>query len=344
MGQDQDDSKTDMGVLLPGSRVAVFSTDQETLDAAASLAEDWRFARVGLETHKGGVDDAIDVYRAHESPDLLIVQTDTVDDDFSKKLEDLAAQCDEGTAAIVIGPVNDVYLYRRMIDMGISDYLVRPVEPTVLADVIARALVDRLGVSDSQLVAVIGAKGGVGASTIAQGLACCAADLAQQKTVLLDICGGRSTLNVGLGFEPTTTLAEAVRVAEKRDDEALKRMLHAVSDKLSVLASGGDMMLERVISPAQIEALIDVFMAAYPVVVVDLSQAEPELARAVLVRANRIIVTATPGLPALRQSRALIHEIKTARGNQDGGIDFVINMQGLAGPHEIAKKDIETAM
>src|SRR5689334_17886303 len=113
-------------ILLPAAGVAVYSKDQETLAAARNLAHDWRFARINLVVEEGDVHAATAAYKELQSPDLIIIQTDHIDDAFAGQLEALAASCDEGTAAIVIGPVNDVYLYRKLIEMGVSDYLVRP--------------------------------------------------------------------------------------------------------------------------------------------------------------------------------------------------------------------------
>ena len=119
-------------ILLPPAGVAVFSNDGDSVVAAEALAADWRFARVDVQVHAGGVDEAIGVYAEQDSPELLIVQTDVIDDGFTAKLEQLAGSCTEGTAAIVIGPDNDVNLYRKLIDMGVSDYLVRPLQADVL--------------------------------------------------------------------------------------------------------------------------------------------------------------------------------------------------------------------
>ena len=331
-------------ILLPDSRVTVFSRDSETLDVARALGDDWRFTRVSLDVEEGDVDTAIETYKEFSSPDLVIIQTDTVEESFSDKLEALAAQCEEGTAAIVVGPVNDVYLYRTMIDMGISDYLVKPVTAEVLGEVVVKTLIEKIGVTGSRLIAFIGAKGGVGTSVLAQGAACGAAEIAGQKTVLLDGCGGWSTLNVGLGFDPSTTLAEASKAAENEDEDSLKRMLHQVGDKLAVLASGGDVMLESAIDPDQFEKLTDILMMKYPVVIVDLSQASHAVQKTVLARANQINVVSTPTLVSLRQGRSLIQEIKAVRGGEDENIELVINMQGLAGKQEVAAKDIEDAM
>lgn len=331
-------------VLLPESSIAVFSKDQETLESARALESDWRFARVVSGVEEGDINSAIQSYQEFESPNLLIIQTDTIDEAFTAKLEELAGHCGEGTAAIVIGPVNDVYLYRQMIDMGISDYLVKPLAADVMAEVCAKALIDKLGAKDSRLVAFIGAKGGVGTSLLCQAAACGVAQFNKQKTFLLDTCGGWSTLSVGLGFEPSTTLSEAARVAEAQDEDNFNRMIFKASERLSVLASGSDMMLDNNLGAEQLEVMVDMLMAKYPVVFVDLSQSPQALQRVVLARAHQINVVSTQSLVSLRQGRSLIQEIKDVRGGDEDGIELIINMQGLASGQEVPKGDIESAM
>jgi pilus assembly protein CpaE len=331
-------------ILLPASSIAVYSKDSATLEAARALENDWRFARVEIYTEEGHVQSAIENYQEAHSPDLVIVQTDTIDSGFTDKLAELASYCDEGTSAIVVGPDNDVNLYRRLIDMGVSDYLVRPIETAALGEVIAKSLIEKVGVTGSRLIAFVGSKGGVGSSILAEATACGAADILGQKTLLLDTAGGWSTFSVGMGFEPAATMAQAVRAAQADDQEALKRMLYKASDKLSVLATGGESMLDQSVDPAQLEHLIDVLMVQYPVVIADLSQSHEALQKAVMARANQIMLVSTPTLPSLRLARTLLQEIKTVRGGNDEGIELIINMQGMAGPNEVGKADIETAM
>ncbi len=331
-------------VLLPSSSVAVFSTDQKTLEAARAVEGDWRFARVDLQVEEGDVFTAIESFKASGSPDLIIIQTEKIDDELPGQLEQLADHCDEGTGAIVIGPDNDVALYRQLIDMGVSDYLVKPVETNFLADVIAKTLIEKVGVTGSRLIAFVGAKGGVGASALAQAVAWGVSDSLGQKTMFVDMAGGWSTTAVGMGFEPSASLAEAVKAAEEDNEDNLKRMLHQASDRLSVLATGGEVMLEQTVAADQIEALIDMLMVKYPVVVVDLSHGAADLERAVIARANHIIVVTTPSLPALRLTRSLVQEIKDLRGGEAENVDLIVNMVGMAAGNEVSKKDIEEAM
>ena len=333
-----------LSILLPDSSVAVYSTHKETRLAAQQQAQDWRFARVKIDAVDGDVRQAAAAFKDRVSPDLVIVQTDKIDQGFTEDLEVLASSCDENTAAIVIGPVNDVYLYRRLIDMGVSDYLVHPVSAAAMGDVIAKTLIDRKGVTGTSLIGVVGAKGGVGASAIATALAWASADILDQKTVLLDAAGGWSALSVGIGFEPSTTLSSAARAAFNKDEDSIKRMLYKAGDKLSVLATGSDTMLGSAVSDSQMESILDNLMTKFPVVIVDLSHAAADTARTLASRANHLLVVSTPTLPSLRLARSLVHEIKDLRGKDHKNIEMIINMQGLAPAHEVPRKDIEQAM
>lgn len=331
-------------VLLPAASIAVFSKDKDTLDVVSTLASDWRFARVKFQLIDGDVDTATESYHNNASPDLIVVQTNSTDESFTGKLETLAGHLSEGTAAIVIGPENDVYLYRRLIEMGVSDYLVKPVKANILGDVIGKSLLEKTGAGGSQLIALVGAKGGVGASAIAQALAWGAADILGEKTLLLDAAGGWSTLGVGMGFEPSTTLVEAARAAANSDEDSLKRMMFKASDKLSVLASGSDVLLDGNIQSAQFEQILSMVMVKYPLVIVDLSAAAPQMKDIVITRANQVILVSTPSLPSLRLARSLMQEIKDLRGGHAEGIDLILNMQGIAPGVEVSKSDIEKAM
>lgn len=330
--------------LLPQSRVAVYSKDKDTIEAAKNIAADWRFARVKMQTEEGDVETATRAYAEFKSPDVLIIQTDTIDEAFVGKLEALAAHCDENTEAVVIGPDNDVNLYRKLIDMGVSDYLVRPVSAEVLAEVTAKTLIAQHGVSGSRLVAFVGAKGGLGTSTITRNVGWALSSDLGQKTMLVDASGGWSSHPVGLGFEPSTTFAEAVKAADNGDEDSLARMLFKINDKYTTLATGGDVLLEPALKPAQMENLLETLMVKYPAVIADISGAAPDVCKAILSRANDIVLVSNATVSCLRLARTLIMEIKDIRGGEDDEVSLLINMEGFAPGNELSKADILKAM
>lgn len=331
-------------VLLPAARVGLYVLDAELREAARSLADDWRFARVTFDIHDGDVEDAITAYTGVESPELLLVETKTIEEGFTERLEVLANHCSDHTSAVVVGPVNDVYLYRKLINMGVSDYLTRPIRKEVLAEVIAKGLIEKLGTSDSRLIAFVGSKGGTGTSTLAQATAWAVTTRLDQKAIILDAAGGQSYLSVAMGTEPVTTLAEAARAAGSTDQDSFKRMIITLSDKLSVLASGADSLLDDAVSPDAFEHIITKLMVTYPIVIVDLSGATALVKRMVMHKAHEVVIVSTPTLPSLRSARSLMHEIKDVRGGSDKEIELVVNMKDMAPNLEVAISDITTAL
>ncbi len=339
-----EDDKSHIAVLLPAAQVALFTQDDTTKASFMALESDWRYARVGLEAISGDVETAIAHYASNEAPNLVIIQTEDIDDSFSDRLAALAEHMAENTAAIVIGPVNDVNLYRKLVGMGVSDYLVKPVETGPLGDDIAATLLEQIGAADSRLIALVGAKGGVGVTVLSEALAWDLSTQYGQKTFLMDASGGRSTLSVGMNFDPSTTLAEATRAAAEGSEDSLTRMIHQANDKLFVLSSGGDVMLDDLVEPDQYEALLDYVMALYPIVFVDLSAGTPGLQRTVLARAHQILLITTPVLPAVRAARTLMQEIKELRGGVLDDVEVILNMQNYAAKAEVPKSQIQEGL
>ncbi len=339
-----DFSETVTNVLLPAAKVSLFVRDQNVGEIISVLKNDWRFARVTFDLHNGDVDTAIEEYSKKASPNLVIVETEEIGDEFTSRLELLANSCSENTSAVVIGPVNDVYLYRRLIDMGVSDYLVRPIEKNVLVELIAKVLIEKLGTQGSRLVAFLGSKGGVGTSTIAQATAMSAAHDLKQKTIILDAAGGRSYLSVAMGVEALTTLHEVSRVTSANDQDSLRRMIVNIGEHLSVLATGAESILDTTITPEQFESILNKLMVTYPLVIVDLSLAPISLTASVLGRAHDVVIVSTPTLPSLRSARSLIQEIKTLRGGAEQGMHLVLNQKGAAPGLEVSESDVDTAL
>jgi pilus assembly protein CpaE len=331
--------------LLPNASVHLFAREEKTAKLGQILRDDWRFARVAVDQFQGGIDKAIATYQNTASPDLVIVETDNVDDGLTSRLNDLAGVCVSGTDALVIGPVNDVTLYRKLVDLGVKDYLVHPVEAGEIIPVIGRILVDRKGVSESKLLPVIGSKGGVGTSTIAQGMAQLLGDEFNEKTLYIEAASGWVSYPVTHGIDPVAELEDAVQAAEKGDQEGLSHLIHKVTDDFHILACGGGMMMEDSPGGIAIERLIDRLMVTYPVIVFDVSGGVRELISLATARGHAITLVSTPTLPALRNARSLIKDMIDMRDGGNGlPLQLIINKTGQSGVVEVSAKDIEDSL
>jgi pilus assembly protein CpaE len=339
-----DFSGVQSSVLLPSAGISLFVRDEGIREAALALRDDWRFARVTINVVDGDVESAIAYYSSHPSPDLVMVETLEITDGFAGRLEVLGGSCAESTAAVVVGPVNDVYLYRKLIEMGVSDYLVKPLSKEVLAGVFAKILIERLGAENSKLIACIGSKGGVGTSALSHILADVSGNILHQKTIILDAAGGWSYLSVAMGGESVTTLHEVARAANSTDKDSFGRMIIPVSEKLSFLGTGAEALMDNSVTPENFEGIVNRLMQSYPVVIIDLSGAPIDISRHILARANDVIIISTPTLSSLRSARGLLNEAKTIRGDKEDGLHVVINKKGIGSGYEVSESDMATAL
>src|ERR1700730_5949455 len=158
--------------IAPAPRVSVqaFCENVDTAAAIQAAGEDRRLAKAHLRIQMGGMTAAVEAYQSSPTPNVIILETESRGEEILAGLDQLANYCDAGTRVVVIGRTNDVMLYRELVRRGVSDYLISPVN--VLQ--IVRALCGLFSAPDAKpvgrVVAVVGAKGGVGASTIAHNI------------------------------------------------------------------------------------------------------------------------------------------------------------------------------
>tara|TARA_Y100001001_G_scaffold163409_1_gene192306 strand:+ start:970 stop:2211 length:1242 start_codon:yes stop_codon:yes gene_type:complete len=327
------------GGLLPAAKLHVFSHSDALVKTAETLAEDWRYGRVTYAAQDAGLEEAATHYASHKSPDLLIIQVDKIDNGLTAQLEALAAVCEPHTDCLLVGPVNDVQLYRKLTEMGVSDYLVAPVSAEDMHMAITRVLLKKKGQEDSRLLTFIGSKGGVGASTLAH---LTAENLAAsgQKTVLVDCAGGWTDFPVALGFEPVDSLHALVKAAISKDTDAIDRLVIELTDRLYVAATGAQKLLNGAIDEAHFEALLDYLLAHFPHVVLDLSGAPEPIKTLCVKRASEIGLVSDASLTALRVARTLRSEVKELRGGDMDAFRLIINKQGLNKAQEANLKEI----
>ncbi len=330
-------------VLLPTSQVDFFLLDEGTSNLVTKLKADWRFARVAIEVDKSGIEAAVERYQEAGSPELIVIETNDLGKEFLEQLETLAAYCSKDTDAIIIGPQNDVRLYRDLVGMGVKDYLVRPVSEEDMVKVVAKTLVEKRGLSESRLVTVIGSKGGVGTTSIAQALAWNITNTLQQKAMLLDVAGSASSIGIPYEAESSARLTEAVRIADSGSDEDMERIYQKVNDYLSLLVCGSVSVFNNIPEPDSVELLIKRIMQKYPVLVVDLSGTSHAVQKRLIELSSEVVVVTTPMISSLRNARALLNEIKVIRAGTNV-VDLVVNMKGIGNSEEVPMDDIHEAL
>lgn len=193
---------------------------------------------------KGGLRDAIHALSVSSSPQILFVDLSDAADPLND-INGLAEVCEPGTIVIAAGQVNDVRLYRDLIASGIHDYLLKPLNPDALREAFlsAQSLLNAPraseGVTDLPhcAAAIIGARGGVGATSVAASLAWLLSAKMGRTTALLDLDVHFGTGALSLDLEPGRGLTDAIENPSRIDGLFIERAMVKASDRLSVLSA-----------------------------------------------------------------------------------------------------------
>jgi pilus assembly protein CpaE len=193
---------------------------------------------------KGGMRNAIQSLSVSASPTILFVDLADSADPIGD-INALAEVCEPGTVVIATGTVNDVRMYRDLLHSGIQDYLLKPFTADQVRDSLAQAQMMLMGAraADAQdekphlMTAVVGARGGVGASTIATSIAWLMGENGGHSTALLDLDVHFGTGALSLDLEPGRGLTDAIDNPARIDGLFLERALVKANDRLSVLSA-----------------------------------------------------------------------------------------------------------
>lgn len=323
---------------LPRISVQAFCETEGLLRTIERCGEDRRLAKVNLRVNKGGIAAAASMFASVPTPNLLILESDGGREGLLAELEDLADVCDASTKVVIVGHQNDVGLYRELIRNGISEYVVAPVSLADIIGVMSAIFVDPEAEPLGRTIAFIGAKGGVGSSTIAHNTAWAISHLFSEEVILADLDLAFGTANINFDQDPPQGVSEAVFAPERLDDVFLDRLLSKCSEHLSMLAAPS--MLDRSYDLEQgaFTPLMDVVQRSAPITVFDVPHMWTEWVRTVLASVDQIVITASPDLANLRNTKNMVDALKKMRPN-DQTPHLVLNQIGVAKRPEIAPAD-----
>jgi len=331
--------------IAPAPRVSVqaFCETVETAAAIQSAGEDRRLGKAHLKIQMGGIAAATEAYRNSPTPNVIAIETDARATDILSGLDELAAVCDSGTRVIVMGRVNDVTLYRELTRRGVSEYLITPIGPL---DAV-RAICGLFSAPDAKpvgrIIAVVGAKGGVGASTIAHNIAWSIGRDLSLDSVVADLDLAFGTAGLDYNQDPPQGIADAAFSPDRVDTAFVDRLLSKCSDHLSLLAAPAT--LDRVydFGAEAFDSILDSLRASIPCVVLDVPHQWVGWTKRLLISADNILVVAAPDLANLRNAKNLMDLLRTSRPN-DHRPHYCLNLVGVPKRPEIAPADFAKAL
>jgi pilus assembly protein CpaE len=191
--------------------------------------------------------------------------------------------------------------------------------------------------------AFIGAKGGVGSSTICHNVAWTLSEVLKSNVTIADLDLAFGTTGLDFNQDPVQGIAEALAAPERLDDQLLDRLLTKCSEHLSIFAAPVVLDRDYEISPESCDMVIDVVRQNVPYVAVDLPHSWSPWTKRVLLQADEVIITAVPDLANLRNAKNIVDLLRTARKN-DAKPHLVLNMANVPKRQEITQAEFEQAL
>ncbi len=291
----------------------------------------------------GGLVAAIEAYRNSPTPNVIILESESRHEDILGGLDELAPVCDASTRVIIIGRMNDVGLYRELVRRGVSDYMIAPVG----ALQVVRTVCGLFSAPDAKpvgrVIAVVGAKGGVGASTIAHNIAFSIARDQMLDSVVTDLDLAFGTAGLNFNQDPPQGIAEAVFSPDRIDNAFIDRLLSKCTDHLSLLAAPATLDHVYDFGADAFESIFDSLRATVPCVVLDVPHQWTGWTKQTLVGADDVLIVAAPDLANLRNTKNLYDFLKAARPNDHLPL-YCLNQVGVPKRPEIKAADFAKAL
>jgi pilus assembly protein CpaE len=291
---------------LEAGRVVAFVTDDSSMAALRvgllPLAEE-------LDIRRGTVRQAIRFFEKQVPAQAVIVDVTGIED-AQATLDDLARVCPPDVQVFVVGENTDITFYRLLVhDLGVTEYLPKP----LTRDSIQRLLLPRLagggaepaGGRGGHVVAVCGARGGVGATTIAVSLALELSDVAKAHVALLDLHMQGGTAALMLSGRPGPGLRIALEDSERADSLFLERTAIAVDQRLRLIAAEEPVGSELQVSSGGVARVLDLLQRKFNYVVVDVPMPVPQEMNWAIVMARQVVVVMAPEVASLRDAQAI---------------------------------------
>jgi pilus assembly protein CpaE len=327
----------------PQISIHAFCETAAVSSALNAFVADRRMARAHSNVQLGGVAVAIKQYGKVGSPNLLIIECSGDAGTIHAELDALANVCHAGTKVIVIGHTNDVGFYRDLLVQGISEYLVAPLDLNSLIAVIYRLYREPGAKKLGRSFAFVGAKGGVGSSSVAHNVAATIGRLYGASVILADLDLRFGTASLDFKLDASEGVAEVLQDPTRVDDMFLERLLNKRDRHLSILTSPATLEKFYDLQDGAFDRLLEVAQTNVSYVALDVPHVWTSWARKILLAADEVVITAAPDLVSLRNAKNMIEYLKQARPN-DGPPKLVLNQIGMPKRTEIKSEKYAAAL
>lgn len=331
----------------PRDPFTAFVCDDEAAETVRAIVNEIGWPAEAV--NKGGLRNAVETLSVSASPSVLLVDLSESGDPIND-INALAEVCEPGTIVIAMGRVNDVRLYRDLMSSGIQDYLLKPLNPDSLRESFLSAqaalVAPRSHETNSErprlATAVIGARGGVGASSVAASLAWLLAEKEDRSTALLDLDIHFGTGAMSFDLEPGRGLTDALENPSRIDSLFIERALVRASERLAVLSAEAPMSQPLMTDGSALFQLQEEMRNAFDCLVVDLPRSMMVQHPHLLADMQAAVVVTDLSLAGTRDTIRLLSWL---RSNAPGAKVMIVANRVMTGiAPEVSRKDFESSI
>jgi pilus assembly protein CpaE len=298
----------------------------------------------GMDIRRGTVRTAIAAMSKMQTPEVLIVDI-AGEEQPLHALGELSDVVEPGVRVLVIGDTDDVDFYRHITrGMGVMEYIFKPITREAVArhfaPLITRKTIGQEATRGGRVIAVLGARGGVGATTIAGNLSWLLGVMAKRHTVFVesDIHMGSGALLLGGKTGPG--LRMALETPDRIDPLFVERAAQPVAERLQVLASEEKLTEPLHYAPGAARRLIEALRVRYNFIILDVPFLPMQCNRELIEFAHHRVIVMDPTLASVRDTLRLLGLPNGPWQPQSPTI--VLNRQGR--PGGLTRKQIEEAL
>lgn len=296
----------------------------------------------------GGIAAGVRMLGGMPCPEFMIVDISESTDPRAD-MQSLADVCEAGTVVLAVGTINDVMLYRDLLNAGVHDYLVKPLTADILQSAISTAYETLMtpdqeeeaeDTTPGERVVFVGLRGGIGTSTMVSNIAWLMAEKGE-KTVLLDLDLYFGTSAMQFDMEPGRGLSDALENPDRVDGLFLERAVVKPHEHLAILGSEAPVGSLQEPASGALQQLIGSLSENFKNVVVDVPRQMLGAHSDLLSAAKDIVLVTDYSLTAARDCIRLLAHFKQV--SPTASVHVVSSKTG-AGTQEVDQKDFENSI
>jgi pilus assembly protein CpaE len=328
------------------ARVVVLTADEAFEDSVRATFS--ASTQIGLDVIKGRLadrDDKIDIAGAT----VVVVDVDAGDESELQALERLMARIGNWPPVVAITQSFDETVARRLMQMRVADFLVKPVPPVELVRTCARVAKSPASAdtTEAQIFTFLPAVGGAGVTTLAVQTAMLLLNSGARgktATCLVDLDFQHGACADYLDIEPRLNLNEIEPRPERLDRQLLEVMLSQHPSGLAVVAAPNRPAEMRSFDPDVVTRLLDLVSSNFDYVVFDMPRTWFSWTDSVLLGSNKLFIVSETTVPGLRHAKQLVEAVRERLGDKPKPQVIINRFEQKLFSHGLRRSDVVQAI